>query len=113
MEIAPTRSEMLRDVMRLAHEKQYHGEGDLWGWMSQDRENALASGEYVEVLRSEAFCRAFWRIELLGGIRVGPNPPTDLIYDTVADEQITAWSRHHEALKTAEDPLAYCYRELP
>lgn len=116
MGLPPTRNEMLRDVMKHAFGSgyAYRGLGHMWGWMrDEDREKVLASGEYIEVLRSEEFCRAFWRIDLVFGTYIGPSPPTDLIVNEVTDEQITAWARHHEALKTAADPLVYCYENMP
>ena len=94
VEPAPIRDLMLRDVMRLAHERHYHGEGDVWGWMSHDRQKALENGEDVNVLRSEEFCRRYWSQVTTG-------------------DETAVWAQHLEALRTAPDPLLYCYENMP
>jgi hypothetical protein len=111
VETKPTRDEMLRDVMVLAHEKHYRGEGNLWGWM--EREKALESGAYASVLRSEEFCQKYWLPQLIVGTSLGPNPPKHLIVNSFTDEQMNEWKKHFAALKTAEDPLTYCYENMP
>ncbi len=46
-----------------------------------------------------------------GGVWLVAGP--QLVVQKVTEAETTAWARHHEALKTAPNPLLYCFENLP
>lgn len=114
METIPTRLDMLRAVMLEAHgpgNPHFKGPERLWAYMPNDQlEEVLLSLRYDVVLRSAEFCSALWQASASFGLHTGQAVP---FVETATHEQVTAWEGHFEALKTAEDSLAYCYENMP
>jgi len=85
----------------------YRGIGELWGYASDDElRPVIDAQEHFPILRSEKFCRSFWTPRLTAVTHSDPFAP--IIYQKPPEDFDTRWIKHHKAIQTAEDPLAYC-----
>ncbi len=105
----PDKSAMLKDVMVHAYASHYRGEGHLWGYDPTTLADAIESGAYLRVLRSEEFCRSYWRIRIVVQQVPTGSTGTGLVPQHVSEDEIVAWERHHAKLQTEADPLTYCF----
>jgi hypothetical protein len=111
----PSQREMLKEVMQYAFGSSgtYKGEGDHWGWLPQELEAAIESKAYMRVLRSEEFCRPYFTPRIHAQTIPQGGRVDNLVFQTLPDNAGTLWKEHHAALQSAEDPIRYCWLNMP
>jgi hypothetical protein len=114
---ALSQREMLKEVMLHAYGTSgtYKGEGDHWGWLPDELDAALESKAYVRVLRSEEFCRVLFTPRIQFNTIIGDDirQLSNLTTQRLPDNAGTVWKEHHAALQTEEDPILYCWQNMP
>ena len=94
-----------RDVMRAAYDRGYRGPLHMAGYDGRQVEALLDSGEAIAILRTEEFAQRFWAPRISVWTRIRNEPLMEPQVITPAEHFL--WMRHHEALKTAADPIGY------